>query len=135
MLAVLDAADQVLVVSSMDLPTIKNVKICLEIMESLHYSEEKIKLVLNRADSDGGMELSEVEASLHRSFDATLPSDGKTVVTAVNRGIPFVISNPNTPVAQSVFSLAKVIANDQWHDPEEVTEAPSVVSKLRRLFG
>jgi pilus assembly protein CpaE len=135
MLAVLDAADQVLVVSSMDLPTIKNVKICLEIMESLHYSEEKIKLVLNRADSDGGMELGEVEASLHRSFDATLPSDGKTVVTAVNRGIPFVISNPNTPVAQSVFSLAKVIANDQWHDPEEATAAPSVVSKLRRLFG
>jgi pilus assembly protein CpaE len=132
MLAVLDAADQVLVVSSLDMPTIKNVKLCLEIMESLHYPEDKIKLVLNRADADGGMELGEVEASLHRSFDATLPSDGKTVVTAVNRGIPFVVSDPSTSVAQSVFALARVIANDQWQPAEVV---PGVVGKLRRLFG
>ena len=132
-LAVLDASDQVLVVSSLDLPTIKNVKLCLEIMASLHYPEGKIKLVLNRADSDGGMELGEVEASLHRTFDATLPSDGKTVVTAVNRGIPFVISNPNTPVSQSVFSLARIIAKNPGQEAPD--EAPSVVSKLRRLFG
>ncbi len=111
MLAVLDVADQIVVVSSLDMPTIKNVKLCLEIMESLHYPAAKIKLVLNRADSDDGMELGEVEASLHRSFEAHLPSDGKTVVTAVNRGIPFVISNPSTPVAQSIFSLARVLAN------------------------
>jgi pilus assembly protein CpaE len=94
MLATLDEADQVLVVSSLDLPTIKNVKLCLEIMDSLAYGGEKVKLVLNRASSEGGMGVKEVEESLRRSFAGTVPSDGKVVVGSVNRGVPFVVTNP-----------------------------------------
>lgn len=110
-LSVLDAADCILVISSLDLPAIKNVKLCMEMMESLHYSKEKIKLVLNRANSEGGIRTGEVEESLHHDFIATLPSDGKTVLGAVNRGIPFVLSHPETLVSQSIFNLAKVITN------------------------
>ncbi|MGI6092397.1 MAG: AAA family ATPase, partial [Negativicutes bacterium] len=54
-LSILDVSDQIMVVSSMDLPTIKNVKLCLEIMESLNYLPDKVKVVLNRANSEGGM--------------------------------------------------------------------------------
>ena len=131
MLSVLDAADCILVVSSLDLPAIKNVKLCLEIMESLNYSSEKIKLVLNRAGSEGGIQTIEVEESLRHDFIATLPSDGKTVLGAVNRGIPFVISHPETVVAQSVFNLAKVIANVELEAP---AEPKSMVSRIKRLF-
>jgi len=131
MLSVLDAADCILVVSSLDLPAIKNVKLCLEIMESLNYSEEKIKVVLNRANSEGGIQTSEVEESLHHDFIATLPSDGKTVLGAVNRGIPFVISHPETVVAQSVFNLARVIANVELEVP---VEPRGMVSRIKRLF-
>jgi len=131
MLSVLDAADCILVISSLDLPAIKNVKLCLEIMESLNYSADKIKLVLNRANSEGGIQTSEVEESLHNDFIATLPSDGKTVLGAVNRGIPFVISHPETVVAQSVFNLAMVVANVEL----DVPVAPeSMVSRIRRIF-
>jgi len=131
MLSVLDTADCILVVSSLDLPAIKNVKLCLEIMESLNYSEDKIKLVLNRAGSEGGIQTSEVEESLRHDFVATLPSDGKTVLGAVNRGIPFVLSHPQTVVAQSVFNLAMVVANVEL----EVPVAPEgMVSRIKRLF-
>ena len=131
MLSVLDAADCILVVSSLDLPAIKNVKLGLEIMESLNYSSDKIKVVLNRAGSEGGIQTSEVEESLHYAFIATLPSDGKTVLGAVNRGIPFVVSHPETVVAQSVFNLAMVIANVEL----DVPVAPaSMVSRIIRLF-
>lgn len=132
MLSVLDAADCIVVVSSLDLPAIKNVKLCLEIMESLHYPPDKIKIVLNRDNSEGGIETCEVEESFHQKLMGTLPSDGKTVLGAVNKGIPFVISHPQTVVAQSVFNLAKVIAN-----VEVVTVAPpkSMVSRLKQMFG
>jgi len=131
MLSVLDAADCILVVSSLDLPAIKNVKLCLEIMESLNYSGDKIKLVLNREGSEGGIQTSEVEESLHHDFIATLPSDGKTVLGAVNRGIPFVLSHPDTVVAQSIFNLAMVVANVEL----DVPLAPeSMVSRIKRLF-
>lgn len=131
MLGVLDAADCILVVSSLDLPAIKNVKLCLEIMESLNYSSDKIKLVLNREGSEGGIQTSEVEESLRHDFIATLPSDGKTVLGAVNRGIPFVISHPETVIAQSVFNLARVIANVELEAP---AESQSMVSRIKRLF-
>lgn len=132
MLAILDAADQVLMVSAMDLPTIKNVKLGLEIMESLHYGQDKIKSVLNRADTEGGMNVREVEESLHYPFTATLPSDGKTVIASVNRGVPFVVSNPEAPVAQSIFKLARIIVGG---DKEAAPTAKGVMGRLKQLFG
>lgn len=132
MLAILDISDLVLVVSALDLPTIKNVKLCLEIMESLNYPQEKVRLLLNRANSEGGMDISEAEESLRCIFTATIPSDGKTVVSSVNRGIPFVVTSPDAPVSQNIFNLAKIVAAGDW---QEQDKPASVVHKLRRLFG
>ncbi len=131
MLTALDEADQILVVASLDLPTIKNVKLCLEIMESLAYSPEKLKLVLNRTNSEGGMDIREAEESLKRSFTATLPSDGKTVVASVNRGVPFVASNPEAVVSQNIFKLAKSISATEWQ-PEQ---KPGMVYRLKKLLS
>lgn len=132
MLSVLDAADCILVVSSLDLPATKNIKLCLEIMESLNYPSDKVKLVLNRDNSEGGIQTSEVEESLRHSFLATLPSDGKTVLGAVNKGVPFVISHPDTIVSQSVFNLARIIANVELDAPVE--EPKGMVNRIKRLF-
>lgn len=133
MLAVLDASDKILVVSVTDLPTIKNIKICLEIMENLEYSKDKIKLILNRAHSESGLDINEVEESLRYKFSATLPSDGKTVVASVNRGIPFVISNPETQVAKSVYRLVRAVT---LHNiGETAVQSDTLVHKIKRLFG
>ena len=132
MLAVLDVSDTVLVVSALDLPTLKNVKLCLEIMESLEYPAGKIRVMLNRANTDGGMDVREAEESLRCSFAGILPSDGKTVVTSVNRGVPFVISNPDAPVSQQIFALARSISSGEWQDKNG---DKGMVGKLRRLFG
>ncbi len=131
MLTTLDEADQILVISSLDLPTIKNVKLCLEIMDSLAYSGDKVRLVLNRANGEGGMDVREVEESLRRPFAAVLPSDGKVVVPSVNRGIPFVVTNPEAGVSQGIFNLAKSVAGETaGHE-----EPRGVVHRLKRLLG
>jgi pilus assembly protein CpaE len=132
MLTVLDQSDTVLVISAMDLPTIKNVKLCMEIMGSLGYPPDKIKMVLNRASADSGMDIREAEESLNYNFTATLPTDGKTVVGAVNRGVPFVVSHPDTPVSQNIFNLAKTLAAD---DCRVQPETKGMVGKFKRLFG
>lgn len=131
-LAILDSSDMVLVVSSMDLPTIKNVKLCLEIMESINYSKDKIKLILNRANSEGGMEQEEVEETLHDTFMATVPSEGKVVVLSVNRGIPFVVSHPDSDVAKSIYYLAELVSGAEIKPKEE---QKGVVGRLKRFFG
>jgi pilus assembly protein CpaE len=134
MLAVLDASDKILVIAVTDLPTIKNTKICLEVMENLGYSKEKIKLVLNRAHSESGLDIGEVEESLRYKFTATMPSDGKTVVASVNRGIPFVISHPDTPVAKSIYGLIRSVTGENTGDTVEETNTP-LIHKIKRLFG
>ena len=129
-LAVLDASDVILVLAGVDLPTIKNMKLCLEIMRSLGYGTDKIHVVLNRANSTGGLSVREIENSLNLKFYATIPSEGKTVMPSVNKGIPFVTSHNQTPVAQSVFLLAQQLAPAEMH--------PGTVSKsLKRIsiFG
>ncbi|WP_094605412.1 Protein-glutamate methylesterase/protein-glutamine glutaminase [Sporomusa silvacetica DSM 10669] len=135
MLAVLDASDIVLVVAAMDLPTIKNVKLCLEIMESLNYGQDKVKVVLNRADTNADISIGEVEASLHYKFSALIPSDGKVVVSSVNRGVPFVVSHPETPVAQSLFELAQLVAGGDWQKKGQEQLTTGVVGRFKRLFG
>lgn len=136
MLSVLDSSDCILVVSSLDLPAIKNVKLCLEILETLNYSQEKIKLVLNRENSEGGIQTYEVEESLNSRFIATLPSDGKTVLGAVNRGIPFVVSHPDTVVAQSIFKLATAIVDVEANaEVEENAKPIGMVKRIKKMFS
>lgn len=132
MLSILDASDQVLVVSALDLPTTKNVKLGLEVMESLGYAEDKMKLVLNRANSDGGMERKEVEATLRYRFAAALPSDGKVVVSSVNRGIPFVTTNPEAPVSQEIYHLINVLVPG---NSKERRKDCGVIHRFKRLFA
>jgi len=126
-IAALDASDQVLVIAALDLPTVKNIKIGLEIMQSLGYDEGKVQLVLNRANSEGGLTTNEVEGSLRQRFLMTIPSDGKTVVNSVNKGIPFVVTHPETLTAQRIFLLAAKLA------PQE-TEIQKKTGKPARRF-
>jgi len=132
MLATLDISDVVYVICALDLPTIKNVKLCLEIMQTLGYSREKVQLIMNRANSEGGMDISEAEASLRDSFAAVVPADGKTVTSAVNRGIPFVISHPDTAVSQSINNLASVFCLGRKQEEHENRRA---AGSWKRLFG
>jgi pilus assembly protein CpaE len=130
-LNILDIADEILVVCSMDVPTIKNVKLCLEIMESLHYDQHKVKLILNRANSEGDMQIKEVEEILQYEFLEVLPSDGKVVVPSVNRGQPFVLGAPEAIISQHIFSLAGAVSNGR---PEVKEGTKGVLDKVKRLL-
>jgi pilus assembly protein CpaE len=82
----------------------------MEIAEKLGYGEEKVQLVANRNDSSGGIKASDVEASLGRKIPHAIVSDGRTLVLAVNRGVPFVISHRDSQVSKDIFALAGKVA-------------------------
>jgi pilus assembly protein CpaE len=93
-LNVMDLADQIVVVAALEITTIKNVRLFLEVADQLEYDRSKIRLVINRADTAQGIRIGDVEASIRRPIDGTVVSDGRLAVLAVNRGVPFVVSNP-----------------------------------------
>ncbi len=111
-LGVLDAADQILVVAALEITTIKNVRLFLEVADQLDYERSKMRLVINRSDAAQGIRISDVEASIRRTIDGTIVSDGRLAVLAVNRGVPFVVSHPESPLSRDVIQLARTLAGE-----------------------
>jgi len=111
-LAVMDAADQIVVLTALEITTIKNVRLFLEVADQLEYDRAKIRLVVNRSDAAQGIRIGDVEASIRRSIDGTIVSDGRLAVLAVNRGVPFVVSHPEGALSRDVIKLARTLAGD-----------------------
>jgi pilus assembly protein CpaE len=105
-LAVLDIADTILTILTLEITSIKNIRLFLEVADQLGYPKEKLELVLNRADSALGIRVADVEHSLGRKVDHTIVSDGRSVVYALNRGVPFFTSNREAQVSQDLLKIA-----------------------------
>ena len=108
-LAVLDEADLILTLLTLEITSVKNMRLFLEVCEQLGYGPEKIRLVLNRADSTLGIRVADVEHSIGRKVDHTIVSDGRSVVYALNRGVPFFLSNREAQVSQDIQRLAVAV--------------------------
>jgi len=130
-LGILDTADVVLAVLTLEITSIKNIRLFLEVAAQLGYSD-KIRLVLNRADTTLGIRVSDVEHSIGRKVDHTIVSDGRAVVYALNRGVPFVLSNRESQVSQDVFRLAKSMFGSEETREEGRQKAPQ---KGKSLFA
>jgi pilus assembly protein CpaE len=102
-------------------------RLFLEVAEQLGYEPDKIKLVLNRADSSLGIRVSDVESSIGRKIDHTIVSDGRSVVYALNRGVPFFLSNREAQVSQDILRLAEAVVGERAVAPRE--EARKTVQK------
>jgi pilus assembly protein CpaE len=111
-LGILDAADQILVVAALEITTIKNVRLFLEVADQLDYERSKLRLVINRSDASQGIRTGDVEASIRRPIDGSIVSDGRLAVLAVNRGVPFVVSHPESPLSRDITTLARNLAGD-----------------------
>jgi pilus assembly protein CpaE len=130
-LAILDTADTILAILTLEITSIKNLRLFLEVARQLGYEEEKIRLVLNRADTTLGIRVSDVEHSIGRQIDYQIVSDGRSVVYALNRGVPFVLSHREAQVSQDVARLARALAGEGT----EAATAPARGGQRRSLFA
>lgn len=105
-LTILDIADRILLVITMEMPCIKDARLFLGVAEALHYPKEKVLLVVNRFDAGQSISIQDVERSVRHRVDWKLSSGGHMVAQAINQGVPFVISNRDAPVARSLRAMA-----------------------------
>ena len=111
-LAILDSADVILTMLSLEITSIKNMRLFLEVTQQLGYETGKVRLVLNRADSALGIRVADVEHSIGRKVDDTIVSDGRSVVYALNRGVPFFLSNREAQVSQDILRLTRAVVGE-----------------------
>ncbi len=132
-LSALDLCHQILLLISLDLPTIKNVKLGLEVLDSLHL-KGKVKLILNRSSQDIGIKCEDMEESIGLKVVAHVPSDGRTVIGSVNKGNPFVISSPHTKITESIRELTHLVMQDEVK-PQKTVFGEKKKGLLVKLFG
>jgi len=129
-LALLDMSDVILTILTLEITNIKNIRLFLEVAEQLGYGD-RLKLVLNRADSAFGIRVADVESSVGRKIDHQVVSDGRTVVYALNRGVPFVWSNSQAPVSEDILKISRALVAEA-----SATEAEAEQEKAKKsIFG
>ena len=111
-LAAFDESDWLVMLATLDVPSIKNLRLTLQTMELLHFPKGRIRVVVNRADSKVGLRLPDVEKLLSSPVDTTIPSS-RSVPLSVNKGSPIMLEEPKGPVAEAIRRVAAQLTEPQ----------------------
>lgn len=104
-LQVFDMADRCFLLTTLDMPALKNLKIVNSTLEALNIPKSKLEYLLNKSDMKTGLSLAEVEDALGENFSIQIPSS-VDVSSATNRGMPIVRDNPRHAVSKAFITLA-----------------------------
>jgi pilus assembly protein CpaE len=124
-IASIDSSSHICMVGMLDSLSLKNTKLGLETLELMGYEHERVRLLLNRADSRVGIGSDEVVAIVGRPPDVMVPSD-RDVPLSVNEGAPIVLSRGRSDAARAFRSLAGLYLGESQ---------PSNNGHRRRLLG
>ena len=109
LLDVIGIADRLVVVLTADLSCVKNVRLVLETMTQLQVPQERLMLVLNRANAFTGISVKSVENVLKRPIEHQVVNDYRSAISALNSGTPFMAKRPDSALGKDVLELARLI--------------------------
>jgi pilus assembly protein CpaE len=139
MLTALDETDEIVLVTTLDVPTLKNVKVAVETFDALHIARDNRHLVLNRADDEVGITADKVEGILGMTVEAQIASS-LDIAAATNAGSPVIVSDPEHQLSGSIRQLAATLAGEHVGSvsvpessiPQSEAEAKSRRSRRRK---
>jgi pilus assembly protein CpaE len=105
-----EKADQILLVTNLEMATLKNTKLMLETFEILGL-REKIRIVINRATMESVIQATDAAQILGEENPFYIPNDFQICSQSLNIGIPFVMNQGKTDVAKSIFKMAEQITS------------------------
>lgn len=106
-LAAIDTSEIIVLLTTQDIPTIKNVRLFLDVLNSLGIQRDRILFAMNRYDKRIAITPEKIGENLKQPIVAVIPLDERTVIPAVNRGVPFMVDNKTQPVSRSILALAE----------------------------
>jgi pilus assembly protein CpaE len=108
-LAALDASDVVVLVGTQDIPAIKNIRLFLDLLNTIGVTRDRLCLVMNKFDKRISITPEKVGENLKQSVVGVIPLEEAVVIPSVNRGVPFMVDNKTKLVARAVFALAEAV--------------------------
>ncbi|PWN03539.1 MinD/ParA family protein [Nocardioides silvaticus] len=132
-LTALDETDECVVVATLDVPTLKNVKVALETMDMLNIARGHRHLLLNRADAEVGIGVDKVENILGMPVSAEVQS-AMDIVAMTNAGTPIVTAQPQHPASRAFSRLAATVTGEPVAAPSAGMHGADAAPPSRSLF-
>ena len=133
-LTALDETDECLIIATLDVPTLKNVKVALETLEMLDIARGHRHLLLNRADDEVGLAADRVESILGMEIAGRVGSSME-IAAATNAGRPIMRENPHHPSSQALRELATRLTGEPVAPDSAVSGAPSHLAQQDKKSG
>ncbi|MEA2703088.1 MAG: pilus assembly protein CpaE [Actinomycetota bacterium] len=120
-LAVLEYADRVFAMATLDLPSVRNLGLLLATMKRLKVPAERVKLVLNKVEPDVGMDVAQITRYFPQGFSVVVPY-GREANRALNMGMPLLAFAPRSDVSRALIAgLATAMPVEPDVEVEEST--------------
>jgi pilus assembly protein CpaE len=137
-IAALDRSDNVQVLATPDVPSLRNLTAFTDVLRRLGLEDERLHLVLNKAEADVGVTVAQANEAFGGRFKTVLPAD-RAVSRAVNRGTTAPASEPRSKVSRAITPAVLAMAHDLALRPTSASQqyaanADSAQPPLRRLW-
>ncbi len=130
-LAAVDVSSLLVLVATLDIPAVKNLKIALDTLDAIGSPRDARIVVLNRADAKVGLTGDDVVQALSTPIAVSVPSSS-AVPASINRGVPIVQDKPKEPVSAAIRTLADVHIRGRFGAPVEETQRRGLFSRRSR---
>lgn len=108
-LSTIDISDVLVLITTQEIPSIKNARSLLDLLITMGIGKERIVFAMNRYDKRISITPERVSENLKHEISVTIPFDEKVAITAVNRGVPFMLDNKSQPIGKGILSLAEAV--------------------------
>jgi pilus assembly protein CpaE len=132
-LAAFDLSDLVVVLTTQDIPAIRDVRVFLDLVSALEIQKQRLLLAMNMFDKRIGITPDKVGESFKKEISAVIPYDRTTVIPSINRGVPFIMvpKNKSLPISKAVYGLAEEVRAKLAAIDEQVKQMEAAVPVRR----
>ena len=132
-LAAFEDSERLFIMATLDLPSVRNLGVFLTTLEKLKVPTDNIGLILNKAETDVGIEISQVEKLFPQGFEAVLPY-AKEVSRSINLGMPVLASSPGSEVSRNMAAPMAALLPAEVRAGMVSSGAGRSTSLVRRMF-
>ena len=108
----LDNSDLVLLITIINLPSVRNCQRCFDLFKRLGYTKDKIKIIVNRYMENEEIKVEDVEEVLGHPVYFKIPNNYFTIINSINKGLPVCVINPHSNIAKSFRELAALLSDN-----------------------
>lgn len=134
---VLELSDLIMMLTTLEIPAIRNTSRYLEIFERLELERDKIRLVVNRFQKKAAISIKDLESALGLDVFWKVPNDFTQMRMGIDGGTPVVMRTSRSKLARSFQQLADCLCedSDEKNGPEPVQTQETMQIRTKRIAG